>query len=168
MRWFEHFLFFLHYSSSMKTRSGSCILGFVVGILQASDVFCVVLMYPNPRASCLFPIEFEKVPEKSPWCWFPANQSYQGCGFAGCWSKRYVTHLDLFLCSFVTLNTTEGAKCESVFVVVVFRRQERSLLRVGAGERPAADPHSLQEPQPRVENRLHIVSLSLPPFSCSH
>lgn len=40
-------------------------------------------------------------------------------------------------------------------------REERSLLRAGARQRPAADPHRLQEPLPGVEQSLRSVSLGL-------
>lgn len=42
-------------------------------------------------------------------------------------------------------------------------RQERSVLRAGAEQRPAADAHRVQEPQPRVEQGLHLVSLRSSP-----
>ncbi|KAM8872646.1 uncharacterized protein ACB058_004514 isoform 4-T5 [Synchiropus picturatus] len=35
-------------------------------------------------------------------------------------------------------------------------REERPVLRAGAQQRPAADPHGLQEPEPRVEQSLHL------------
>lgn len=110
--------------------------------------------------SCLLtvPAEFEKVPEKPPWCWFPSSQSNQGCRSAGCWFERYLTHLDLSS-FFILSHLKERAQCESVLTSCY--RKEWSLLCVGAGERQTADPHHLQEPPPGVEQSLYTVSLTL-------
>lgn len=129
----------------------------------------VAILWPFPNwnlsisscPACLLTVstEFKKVPEKPSWHWFTSSQSTQGCRSAGCWFERYLTHSDL-TSFFILSHLKERAQCESVFLVV-FYRQEWSLLCVGTGERQTADPHSLQEPPPGVEQSLYTVSLTL-------
>ena len=122
-----------------------------------SDCFLIEISPYSHACLLTVPTEFEEVPEKPPWCWFPSSQSNQGCRSAGCWFERYLTHLDLSS-FFILSHLKERAQCERVFIIV-FYRQEWSLLRPGTGERQTADPHRLQEPPPGVEQSLYTVSL---------
>lgn len=98
-------------------------------LFRSSMVVGVLWLFTNWNLSisschsCLLtvPAEFEKVPEKPPWCWFPSSQSNQGCRSAGCWFERYLTHLDLSS-FFILSHLKERAQCESVFNIVLQER----------------------------------------------
>lgn len=101
----------------------------------------------------------ERVSEKVEWCWFSASQSHQGHGSAGRWSERYQFWNEVIFS--VAQSTNSVWEC----LLLLFSREERSILCVGTWERQTADPHHLQEPPPRVEQSLHSVSLCLFFFS---
>lgn len=63
-------------------------------------------------------------------------------------SHIWTEGLSLFCCY---IKKDRGSPVCVLVFSVGFCRQERSLLCAGTGERQTADPHSLQEPPPRVE-----------------